>query len=208
MNVLIVAATKLEIEPFLKEKTTADVLITGVGITATTFHLTKKLFDKKYGAVLNLGIAGTFNSTFQLGQVFFVKADTFADLGIEENGKFQTLFESGFINRNDFPYSNGWLVNDNPLLGKNDVPVAKAVTVNKLSDNPLQNQFTKEKFSADIESMEGAAFHYVCLREGISFLQMRAISNFVGERDKSKWEIKKAIENLNKELLKLLKNYN
>jgi futalosine hydrolase len=31
--------------------------------------------------------------------------------------------------------------------------------------------------------MEGAALHFVCLQEDISFIQLRAISNFVGERD-------------------------
>ena len=54
--------------------------------------------------------------------------------------------------------------------------------------------------------MEGAAFHYVCLQQKINFLQIRGISNMVGERDKTKWKIKKAIENLNNELLKIIKH--
>jgi futalosine hydrolase len=54
--------------------------------------------------------------------------------------------------------------------------------------------------------MEGAAFHYVCLLERINFLQLRAISNRVGERDKSKWKLKESIENLNKELLNIIEN--
>lgn len=206
MNVLIVAATKFEIEPLLKEKIEADILITGIGITATTFHLTKKLLDKKYDFAIQAGIAGAFNANMDLGQVVFVKADTFADLGIEENGKLQTIFETGFINKNDFPYKDGWLVNNNALLEKNNSLSVNAVTINKITDNHFQNQFIKEKFSADIESMEGAAFHYVCLQQKTDFLQIRAVSNFVGERDKTKWEIKKSIENLNKELLKLIKN--
>ena len=63
-----------------------------------------------------------------------------------------------------------------------------------------------EKFGADIESMEGAAFHYVCLQEKIKFLQLRSISNIAGERDKTKWTMKEAIVNLNIELKKLVKN--
>ena len=65
---------------------------------------------------------------------------------------------------------------------------------------------TKEKFSADIETMEGAAFHYVCLHQQINFLQLRSISNIVGERDKTKWKTKEAINNLNDELFKIIKN--
>ena len=56
--------------------------------------------------------------------------------------------------------------------------------------------------------MEGAALHYVCNSFNIPYLQIRSISNYIGERDKSKWEIKKAIENLNKEIIKLIKLFN
>jgi futalosine hydrolase len=36
------------------------------------------------------------------------------------------------------------------------------------------------------------------------FIQLRSISNYIGERDKTKWKMKEAIENLNAELLKLI----
>ena len=49
--------------------------------------------------------------------------------------------------------------------------------------------------------MEGAALHYVGRETGIPFIQIRAISNYVGERDKSIWLIKESIELLNKTLL-------
>lgn len=205
MNLLIVAATQFEIESFLKEKNNAEILITGVGIPATIFHLTKKLLEKKYDLVIQAGIAGTFNERFNLAETILVKEDAFADLGIEEKGKFKTLFETGFLDKNDFPYTNGWLINNHPFFEKNKLPVVKGITVNKISDDHFGNQSNKQNFSADIESMEGAAFHYVCLQQKINFLQLRSISNVVGERDKTKWKVKKAIENLNNELLKIIK---
>ena len=52
--------------------------------------------------------------------------------------------------------------------------------------------------------MEGAAFHYVCLMKNIPFLQLRAVSNYIGERDKSKWKIAEAIEEVNKACVELL----
>jgi futalosine hydrolase len=52
--------------------------------------------------------------------------------------------------------------------------------------------------------MEGAAFHYVCLTEKVPFLQLRAVSNYVGERNKKNWNIKLAIENLNKATIEVL----
>ena len=54
--------------------------------------------------------------------------------------------------------------------------------------------------------MEGAAFHFVCLQQKIPFIQIRSISNSVGERDKSKWVIKEAVSNLNIELDKMINN--
>jgi futalosine hydrolase len=135
-----------------------------------------------------------------------VKEDAFADLGIEENGNFKTLFETGFIKKNDFPFKDEWLVNPLPLLTENNLFVAKGITVNKIGDDPVQNKIIKRKFLPDVESMEGAAFHYVCLQQKINFLQLRGISNDVGQRDKSKWKLKESVENLNKELFKIMKN--
>jgi futalosine hydrolase len=44
--------------------------------------------------------------------------------------------------------------------------------------------------------MEGAALHYYCMQKGVSFLQIRSISNEVGVRNKTQWKMKEAIENL------------
>ena len=206
MNLLLVAATKFEIAPFLKEKNDADILITGVGIPATVFHLVKKISEKKYDLVIQVGIAGTFNDDLNLTDVVQVSKDTFGDLGIQENGNFLTLFDMGFSQKNDFPFTDGWLINSYPFFKKNHLPLAKGITVNKIGDATFQNKMIREKFSPDVESMEGAAFHYVCLLEKINFLQLRAISNRVGERDKSKWKLKESIENLNKELLNIIEN--
>ena len=52
--------------------------------------------------------------------------------------------------------------------------------------------------------MEGAALHYVCLMEKIPFLQIRAVSNVIGERDKSRWKLKEAMKSLNESLVFLI----
>jgi futalosine hydrolase len=205
MNLLIVSSTKAEIEPFLKENIDADILITGVGIPSTVLHLTKKLLQKNYDLAIQAGVAGTFNDRFKLSEVVLIKQDTFADLGIEENGKLYSLFDKGFIDENDSPYTGGWLVNNHLIFEKTTLPVAKGITVNKISNDHSQNKILSDKFAADIESMEGAAFHYVCLQQQINFLQLRSISNHVGERDKTKWELKNAIDHLNQQLLKIIK---
>jgi futalosine hydrolase len=206
MGILLVAATKMEIEPFLRQKINAEVLITGIGIAPAVFHLTRKLSANKYDCVIQAGIAGAFVPEFSLGDVFLIKSDAFADSGIEENGTFQTLFEAGFLPKNEYPYADGMLVNHNPLLEDHDLPLARAVTVHQITSDPRRNQWVQSRFSAELESMEGAAFHYVCLQQRIDFLQVRAISNFVGERNKEKWEMENAVENLNRSLLAIIKD--
>ena len=65
--------------------------------------------------------------------------------------------------------------------------------------------YYRNTLGAQIEYMEGAALHYVCLQEKIPFLQIRSLSNFAGERDKSKWVLKESIAHLNLHLQQLLK---
>ena len=157
--------------------------------------------------MIQAGIGGAFKNSFQRSTVVLVSQDTFGDIGIEENKTFSTLFDIGFANANDLPFRDGWLLNSNLLLLAQGLPVAKAITVNMVTDNKERISRMEEKFNPDIESMEGAAFHYVCLQEKVNFLQLRSISNDVGERDKTKWEMKKAIINLNIELKKLAQKF-
>ena len=81
--------------------------------------------------------------------------------------------------------------------------IVNAVTVNEISTDEKRIEFYRNSLGADIESMEGAALHYVALSENIPFLQMRSLSNFVGERDKNKWVMDIAIANLNLELQRI-----
>jgi len=201
MQILLIAATSFEIQPFNSHHNTIDLLITGVGVPATIYNLQRKLQEKRYDAVIQAGIAGAFSNDSPLGKTFMIKQDTFGDLGIEEKGAFSTIFKLGFASDNDFPFENGWLVNKHLLLSSDSVA---AVTVNKVSDSDTQKQQLIKTYDPVIESMEGAASHYVCLQEKISFLQLRSISNYVGERDKSKWKIKDAIASLNNEIEKTI----
>jgi futalosine hydrolase len=204
MQILVIAATAQEIEPFTTVNSQADVLITGVGVPSTMYHLQKRIHQMDYDCIIQAGIAGSFIKDIELGKTVLVQQDCFGDLGIEEYGNYNSIFNTPFADKDEFPFNDGWLVNLNEALLKTNLPKIKAVTVNKVSDSALQKQQFISSFNADIESMEGAALHYVCLQEQISFLQIRSISNHVGERDKTKWKMKEAIENLNRELTTLI----
>ncbi|MES2850235.1 MAG: futalosine hydrolase [Bacteroidota bacterium] len=216
MKILLTAATTFEIEPTLQliEKkglvpgTEVDVLITGIGPVNATYLLTTAIISKKPELVLQAGIAGSFKyDDVPPGKVVLVKYDAFGDLGMEEKGKFTTVFDAGFAGKNHFPFTDGWLINPHAMLNNSGLPVVRSVTISKVSDDPVQKQQLANTFSPQTETMEGAALHYVCLQQNVPFLQIRSISNEVGERDKSKWKMKEAVENLNTELIKLLNNY-
>jgi futalosine hydrolase len=204
MNILLIAATEMEIKPLMTAHEKADYLITGVGSPATVYHLLKKIASKKYDIVFQIGVAGSFDESVQLGEGVLVDADCFADLGAFENNQFLSLFDLNLNDSDAFPLTKGWLKNE---FEKNlGLKYVKGITVNSLTDEANKVSLFKKKYQAEIESMEGAALHFVCLQEEISFLQIRGISNFVGERDKSKWQLKEAIINSNRVALKIIES--
>ena len=202
MEILVVAATEMEIAPFILQNKTTDVLITGVGAPACMYALTKRLQQKKYDLIIQAGIAGTFKNSFATGETFLVQKDTFADLGIYERDAFFTLFEKGFVQLNEVPYKNGWL--ENIVEQSFQLTPVNAITVNTVTDKFEQTDLFIKKFDPDIETMEGAAFHYVCLLEEVPFIQLRSISNFVGERIKTNWKMKEAVQSLNQNLARIV----
>jgi futalosine hydrolase len=204
MNCLLVAATTKEIAPFLDryragaENSRVDVLITGVGLTAVTYSLAKQIGLKKPDLIIQAGIAGCFDPNISLGSVVVVRQDTIADLGVTEDNQLNTIFDLGLVDANRFPFSKGWLVNPNSkLIKQSGLKAVNAVSVNQITTSKQMIESYISKFDPVVESMEGAALHYVCLQEKIPFLQLRSISNYIGERDKKKWNIKEAILNLN-----------
>jgi futalosine hydrolase len=54
--------------------------------------------------------------------------------------------------------------------------------------------------------MEGAAFHYCCLMKEIPFVQIRGVSNYIGERDKKNWKIETALHRVCSSVQKLIDN--
>jgi futalosine hydrolase len=211
MNLLIAAATSIEIRPFLqvikakKRLPDIDILITGIGLTASTYSLTKQFALKKPGLVIQAGVAGCFDLSVQLGEVVMVKQETIADQSVVELQKLKTLFDLKLVPQDQYPYKKGWLINPHTtLLKQSKLKKVKGISVNQISTSKQMIQFYKETFNPVTESMEGAALHYTCLKQNIPFIQLRSISNYIGERNKKKWNMQDSIINLNNELIKLI----
>lgn len=211
MNCLVIAATPIEIAPFLtylkkenKFKYEIDVLITGIGLTATTYALLNQINIKKPAFIIQAGVGGCFDINIKLGTVVAIKKETIADQSVVELKTLKTLFDLKLLPQNKNPFSNGWLVNSNDILRKIKLRKVTGISVNEITTDKKKVKLYRDRFKPVIESMEGAALHYVSLMEKIPFLQIRSVSNYIAERNKQKWNMKEAVENLNKELISIL----
>ncbi|MBK7291322.1 MAG: futalosine hydrolase [Chitinophagaceae bacterium] len=189
MNCLIVAATPIEITPFLgyfksSNIKNIDILITGIGLTATTYSLMRQLRLKKPDLVLQAGVGGCFDTSIPLGQVVVVKQEAIADQSVIELNQLKTLFDLKLVPQDQFPFKKGWLINNSEVLKKTTLKKVKGISVNEITTSKQKIKFYTETFNPVVESMEGAALHYVCLMENIPFIQLRAVSNYIAERNK------------------------
>ena len=177
----------------------------GIGLLASSVSLMKMFVQETPSLIIQVGIAGCFDKKIPLGKVFAVKDDFAGDIGVMENKVWKDLFDMKFDKPNDAPYEkkslpNPWLSQYNLLK----LPTKKGVTVNTISTDKNKIDLYSGRYKATLESMEGAALHYMGRDLNIPFIQIRAVSNYVGERNKAKWNMQEAIYNLNETLLQYL----
>ncbi len=191
MKILLVAATHNEIAPYLSSPHKHNVLITGVGVPEATYSLTRHLAHHRYDIVIQAGIAGANVNTFPLGSLVAVSKDCFAGLGAWQPDGFADLQSLGLNNE---PL---WYKGSETWIAKTKLPAAEAATVSTLTDHENYLQAQQSKWPHGVESMEGAALYYVCHQLHQPALQIRCISNAIGDRNKANWNIAVAIANLN-----------
>jgi len=183
-----------------------EPLITGVGSIATTWSLMRHIGSNRPDLIIQAGIAGTLRDRLP-GEVLVIGEDLPADTGVWEEGRFKTIFEMGLADSHLAPYTNGRLVNPHRrLMALSGLETVAGLTVNEITTNAERIRWYQQNTPAVVESMEGAPLHYVCLSEHVPFLQLRSVSNAVGVRDKSKWDIRGAIHSLNERLIALLED--
>ncbi len=219
-KILIVAATMLEIQPFYeqlqkdfeqpddaifeRDGVQIRILVTGVGMLMTGVHLMRFLVQGNVDWVINAGIAGAFNEDLNIGEVVEVGEEQFGDLGAQErDGGFMDVFDMQLLDGDKFPFEKGILRNKN-VHHSLALKRVKGLTVNKVHGEADAIHFIKKKYKADIETMEGAAFFYVCQLQKIPFTQIRSISNYVEPRNRANWDIPLAVKHLNEVLWQLI----
>jgi len=223
VNILILSATEIEVAPlvealgrpfFTDEKLSSfrfgklriDLLISGIGMVAKAFWLGKYLSAKKYDFAINIGIAGSFGKEISIGEVVNVSTDQFSEIGAHTPNGFLSATDLKFNDFENFPYRSALLINttDFKKYGLQNLKQVTGITSNTIHGEKASILEVAERFHPEIETMGGAAFMYGCLIEKIPCLQVRAISNYVEVRDKSRWNIPLAVKNLTTTTLQIL----
>ncbi|WP_437919435.1 futalosine hydrolase [Sphingobacterium sp. LRF_L2] len=194
MNTLVIAATVEEIQPslhFLNERK-IPYIITGVGMIASAYAITKAVTLTNPDLLIQVGIGGILDTEATLGSVYQIQEDLIFDFGAEDNDSFIPMDRLGF-GKSHFSQPK---LPDAIVLP--NTKHARGITVNKVHGNPSSIAQLKNQYSSPIvESMEGASVFYVAEKEKIMALQFRGISNFVEPRNRESWQIGLAIRNLN-----------
>lgn len=197
-RILLVAATEAELPKTSFPK--VDRLTLGVGMVSAAFELTKALSRSSYSLVINVGIAGSFNTHFPVGSVVQVVSDRLVELGVEDHDVFIPAHEMGLIQKEKIYFETD--------KRAGSIPEANGVTVNRVHGSVDSILRIRNQFSPDVESMEGAAVAFVCQQFDIPWVQLRAISNVVEPRNRASWNIPLALKNLHATLHKVINKMN
>jgi futalosine hydrolase len=73
------------------------------------------------------------------------------------------------------------------------VCMGPCVTSSCVTGTREQAEALVRRWSPLAESMEGAAAAHICALYGVPFVEIRGISNLVGDRDRSSWQVERAI---------------
>lgn len=217
MNVLVVAATEMEVTPFhdyvktqwiessagsfTKGNCTVNLLISGIGMHRMAFTLGRALMVSKPDFCVNAGIAGAFPNKASIGEVVHVTHEIISDLGAEDvDGNILTLDQLNLTE--DISSVNGLINTQAGQYGF--LRTVKGLTSNLAHGSSKSIENIVNRWDPDVASMEGAAFFYSCLKTGVSFIEIRAISNIVEPRNRDNWNIPLAVENLNAQLVGMM----
>jgi len=184
MKILIISATKEELTLKVEHH-----LVCGVGMLSAAIALAKELVTNSYDLVIHIGISGSFNRAIEIGSVVEVNEDYLSELGAQDGNRFLTPSEMGLS-----------VINKVTMPKRTHLNQVRGITVNTVHGDDLSIMKIVNRLNPQVESMEGAACMLVCQDAKVPCVQIRAISNYVEKRNKSQWNIPKAIESLNKEL--------
>ncbi len=204
-------------------------MISGIGKTNAA-HAATFIAERFYPDLFILfGIGGAYPSSgLGVGDIAVAQKEVYGDEGVLTGDGFHGAESIGIplLKRgrrkyfNEFPLDKRLFgktvralkrqIPPHPPLekgGRGDFMVKKGgfVTVSTCTGTRKRASELQKRFGAVCENMEGAAVAHVCTSYGIPVIEIRGISNIVGDRDRARWDIRQAAENCQRVLMELLK---
>ncbi|MFJ9259678.1 futalosine hydrolase [Streptomyces bacillaris] len=174
-----------------------DVLAGGVGpaaaAAATAFALASAspaAAPSPYGLVVSAGIGGGFAPAAPLGSLVVASAVVAADLGAETPEGFAPVTALGF-GRDRFTPPPALVREVASATGAAAGPVLTVSTVTGTAERAAALRAAHP--GALAEAMEGFGVAEAAERAGVPVLELRAVSNAVGPRDRAAWRIGDAL---------------
>jgi futalosine hydrolase len=188
--VLVVCAVPAERDAIRAAGADVEVLVAGVGPAASAAATAHALDG--FSLVLSAGIGGGF-APLGPGDVAVASSIVFADLGAETADGFVPLSSLGF-GAERYDVEPGLAVE---LAERSAGHLGTVVTVATVTGTATTAAALAERFpDAVAEGMEGAGVAAAAALHGVPFGEIRAISNLVGPRDRSAWQVPLALESL------------
>lgn len=173
---------------------------TGIGKVNAAAGTAIALATVRPSHVVLVGIGGAYpGSGLALGEVAVAASETHLDSGVGQGAAWQGLEAIGFPLLATEPPTYNRIELDHALAtsaataaGAKALPFATGEAV---TESPARARMLERRHGAAVESMEGAAVAQVAVAHGVPFVELRAVSNVVGVRDKADWRIAEAIAN-------------
>lgn len=172
-----------------------DVLLAGVGPVAAAVSTSKALATTGYRLVVSAGIGGGFAGRAEVGSLAVADEIVAADLGVDTPAGFRSLAELGFgLNR--ISVHDGLVKKVSEALSTTSLPVrtGPVLTVSTVTGTAERAcELAARVPGAIAEAMEGYGVAFAAQDRGVPVLEIRAISNLTGPRDRALWRIKEAL---------------
>lgn len=169
----------------------AYVAVIGVGLLESAVNLAAILTTQEFSCVVLIGICGAYkNHGLDICDVVRVDSEIVGDVGVQERDG--TFLPWSRVGGGSLKVYNAASVETAPANIR-DLKSATGVSVNCCTGTDELAEMRNLLFDCDVESMEGASVLAVCKAFGVLGYEVRAVSNFVGERKKSSWKIAEAL---------------
>lgn len=189
--ILVVCAVGRELD-WMNSRAGVELLTTGVGPVDAAAKVARALALKKYEVVVNAGIAGAMPGVANVGDAVVV-GEEMLPLELETGEALSLPPGSVLFNR---VAADAALSEAITALG---FPLVRGVTVSQVTstDTTAIKLHTR---GAEVESMEGFAVLRAAQLAGVSAVEVRGISNIVGDRKRSGWDFEAGLSGLRRVL--------